>query len=81
MKITKEQLKKIIKEEIDNVLGEQSEDIEESYGGERLGAYDCKKGPCRGLSGMALERCVTSCIERKEREADKRADKSMSRGW
>ena len=77
MKITRAQLKQIIKEELEAVLEEQPEDsLEEYYGaGHR---YDCEK-ECRGSRNK--ESCIKFCDERKRAESDRRAEKSMSRGW
>ena len=77
MKLTKSKLKQIIKEELANVLGEESID-EEQIDENR---YDCEKDNCRGKTGSRKEECIKNCIEAKKRESDKRAEKSMRRGW
>jgi len=77
MKITRAQLKQIIKEELESVLSTQNiseEQLDESR-------YDCRENNCKNETGSAKEDCINRCVKDKQEAADKRWLKNMEKGY
>ena len=81
MKITKEQLKQIIKEEIESIIGESGDDEElEEARGETKCTRECKDWDSYGGKYRDYSDCMNKCKREEREDSDRRLDRAVSQG-